>query len=1254
MNSVFSVSKEHINRLSPEDCVQLFGDFLHVDARRIKLSISKVHFTSKTVPDGGIDASIEDGVSPFGDLIIDSESFYQIKSGAEYAPWQESEIKEELIGNKELKKENLGQEVQRCFERNGTYILVCMKVQLTSDQKNKGEIHLKKILESCGILNPKVKVWGQEKILGTIQLFPSITIRVSGRGADAFHSHVEWASQEEMKKTLKVGEEQKKFIQTLQTELNSDGEAIHLNFHGETGVGKTRLVFEATKDPFLSPLVVYCDSPTKIKDSELLAEIIRDETIHVILVVDECDYNNRTYLWDKLKNQNSRIKLITIHNEYVPTQGTTKQIQTPNLSDDKISEIIQTYHDDSIIANQLARICGGIPRFAHVIGWDVKHNPDELLRGTPDTNNIFNRYLNYGEDPNSDKVLQRKRVLYTVALFQKFGYSSNFRTEMDSIHDLIKKIDPNLTPAIIKEHIDQLKIRKILQGEDTLYITPKALHLWLWMKWWEDYGPLFNFEELVTSFPRQLLAWFFAMFEYAAKSDVTKSIVTGLFAPGGHLSDSKAIQTSLGAKFFQTLSSVDPQYATEYLEKTMGTWPQDELKKFTHGRREIIYGLEKIVFEPDLFTRGGTLLRSLAEAENADFSNNATRLFAGLFSLGHDYVSLTKASPTTRIQLLKETLCSENESRRNLGLKACESALQTMHFTRPLGLSGDELRLDQKGWTPKTYGEWGDAYKEIIDMMIEKIKTFPEKDQQKGAAMIFDNARGILHALPFIGGYLVDKLCEIKDFVDKETSLQSIIDIIVFDKDQLDPTIKSRLETLQVELTGTDYSSLMKRYIRMNIMMNLAKKNREEGRIKKIHELAKESLDASKLKHELEWLVTYDAKYGYVFGQKLGELDVENSLLSLILDAQKKSGDNGSGFFLSGYLLKIHEKNKESWNKLLTEFSQDEQLVRFVSELAWRSGITDDIGMLLLDLIKKNKIKANELGQFALGGVVNRLSPKVVTQWIEFMIQTNDQKIIHQTIDLFNSFFVHRQKKPLEPKLTLRLLTHDVFMGKESICHQDTMVDYYWEQIGLVFVDQFPQHALELGDKILQSMGNVSSIVASHSQPISVLNKIAFTYPNETWELVTKYIDLSFDERRYAISSWMRGGVVSFQTETVPSFLNSVDFQNIFDWIDHDPHKRASYITEHIKPELKKEHSLARELLVKYGKDEKVQKSLTANFFTGVFSGSAATYYQNKKDNILAYKETEDNENVRNWIDFYVKSLDEDIKREKLYEEREF
>lgn len=1250
MPGIFSITEDHINRLSDEDCVELFGELLHANARQLKIPVSKITFTWKTRADGGIDASVEGGLVEEGDLIIDSETFYQIKSGVTFSPWQPAVIKDELLGDKDEIKENLGSEIQRCFEHDGTYVLVCMKKSLTTAEKNDAEENLKTVFVNCGISNPKVKVWGQEKIIGTLYRFPSLMLRVTGRDRAIFLSHKDWATGDEMGKTLVIGKEQEEFIKTIRESLTDDSEAIHLNVYGETGVGKTRLIFESTKDPFLEPLVVYVDNPRNFKDSRLMTEIIRDETLHVILIIDECQLDDRLYIWEKLKNLNSRIKLVTIYNEYIRTHGTTKQKEVPNLDNEHISEIIQLYYHDRIIADQLASICGGIPRLAHAVGWDAEHNPEELLRGISDTSNFFGRYLNYGEDPDSSWVKQRKRILLTTALFKKFGFGNNFKDEMNAIHKLIYKLDNSITLGIFQEHVKQLRKRKILQAEDTLYISPKGFHLWLWMKWWESYGSGVDFEELVKELPSQLRKWFFDMFEYAANSDVTKSIVIGLFSTGGPLHDSNAIKTCLGAKFFQSLTAVDPKSATEYLEKTMGTWSYEELKKFKTGRREVIYGLERIIFEPELFTRGGVLLRNLAEAENEEWSNNATGLFTGLFSLGTGYVSLTKAAPTMRISLLKETLCSENEIRRNLGLKACETALQAMHFSRVSGLSGDELRIDQKGWEPKNYKEWREAYEEVIDLMIEKIKTFPKEDQRKGASIIFSNARGILHALPNIGEYIVDRLFEIKDFVGKETSLRNIIDILEFDKEKLEPKIKSRLEDLQNELTGTDYSSLMKRYVGMDIMMDLAKKNREEERMTKIQELAKESLDVSKLKSELDWLVTFDAKYGYVFGQELTKLDESYSLLPLILDAQRNTDDTGSGFFLSGYLLKIFEADKEKWNKIMIEISRDEKLVRFFSELAWRSGITNEIGQLLLDLIKTNKIQTNELGQFVLGGVVNKLSTEIVTKWIEYMLQTNDQKVIYNAINLYNSFFVHREKKSLDPELTLRLLTNSVFMGNETIQIYDTMVDYYWKEIGLLFIKQHPQKSLELADKILESMGSASSIVSSNSQTLEVLDKISSDFPNETWELVTKYIDLPFDERGFAIIQWMRGGIFA----PSHSFLDSVDFPKISDWIDHDPHKRAAYITEHTKPELKKENSLARELLVKYGDDETVQKSLARNFGTGGFSGPGSVYYQKRKDEILAYKETEDNENVKNWIDFYVKCLDDDIKREKLSEERDF
>ena len=302
MESIFTIREEHINTISIDNCVRLFGELLHSDARRLKLSISKVHFTTRTVPDGGIDASIEDGVSQEGDLIIDPESFYQIKSGENFTPWRYSAIKNEILDKKNPAMENLGNEVKRCFHRNGTYILVCMKVSLSTEQKTKAEKHLVKIFTSCGISNPKVKVWGQDKILGTIASYPSLALRLKYQTDLMFKPHTVWSNSGEMQKPLVLGEKQKKFIKTIQNALFDDTKSVHLNIYGEPGIGKTRLVLEATRIPFLCPLVIYCISPKEFLSSSLFNLIANDANVNCILVIDECDYRERLNIWDMLSS----------------------------------------------------------------------------------------------------------------------------------------------------------------------------------------------------------------------------------------------------------------------------------------------------------------------------------------------------------------------------------------------------------------------------------------------------------------------------------------------------------------------------------------------------------------------------------------------------------------------------------------------------------------------------------------------------------------------------------------------------------------------------------------------------------------------------------------------------------------------------------------------------------------------------------------------------------------------------------------
>jgi len=107
----------------------------------------------------------------------------------------------------------------------------------------------------------------------------------------------------------------------------------------------------------------------------------------------------------------------------------------------------------------------------------------------------------------------------------------------------------------------------------------------------------------------------------------------------------------------------------------------DELLQFEQGRRDIIWALEGTALYADLFCQSARLLLALAEAENETWSNNATGVFAGLFSLGYGEVAPTSLAPEYRLPVLMEAL-SEGELRADLALKSFDAALKADSISR--------------------------------------------------------------------------------------------------------------------------------------------------------------------------------------------------------------------------------------------------------------------------------------------------------------------------------------------------------------------------------------------------------------------------------------------------------------------------------------------------------------------------------------------------------------------------------------------
>ncbi len=72
--------------------------------------------------------------------------------------------------------------------------------------------------------------------------------------------------------------------------------------------------------------------------------------------------------------------------------------------------------------------------------------------------------------------------------------------------------------------------------------------------------------------------------------------------------------------------------------------------------------------------------------------------------------------------------------------------------------------------------------------------------------------------------------------------------------------------------------------------------------------------------------MTTDVQKGYHFGYELGMRDKDFSLLPILLEAQRRTSENASVYFLGGYLRALFERNREMWEKQLDALTEDKNL----------------------------------------------------------------------------------------------------------------------------------------------------------------------------------------------------------------------------------------------------------------------------------------------------------------------------------------
>ncbi|HET9415190.1 MAG TPA: hypothetical protein VFO74_13840, partial [Pseudolabrys sp.] len=793
----------------------------------------------------------------------------------------------------------------------------------------------------------------------------------------------------------------------------------------------------------------------------------------------------------------------------------------------------------------------------------------------------------------------------------------------------------------------RLREQRVLQGETTLYITPRLLHIKMWAEWFQNYGAGFDvgaFEEQLPT--TQLIDWFREMYQFARESKESMAVVKKLLDETGPFASASFFEHRRSAEFFLRLTDAAPDAALRRLEQTIGKWDRDRLKDFGEGRRQVVWALERIAVWRDLFAGAARILLKLAEAENENIGNNATGVFADLFSPGDGPVAPTEASPEERFPILQEAFRSTSADRRKVALLAADHALETGHFSRAVGAEYQGLRHPPKLWVPETWGELFDAYRRVWHLVESSLDTLPEDERQEALKVLLKQARGV-SGMANLSSMVVDTLTSLvsKEWIDRTDIIDTVEDIYRYGIEQMDPSVKTLWDRLRTLLAPSDFPSRLERYVAMNRWADLVDDSESDAVGTTIDALAHEAFaNPEVLRPALPWLVTDRAKNGYRFGYELGRSDTNCALLPELVGAQRLA-EKPNAFFLGGYLRAVAARNIEVFESVLDALAQDEQLRVLVPELSFRAQFTDRGARRLISMLQSSAIEPWRLGILSFGGTVRNLSESTFFELIEQLIALDSGVAAGTALDLFQFYFFHRDSHPPLPRdLTLRLLTANAFFGSSKETRRQ-LQDYGWNEVAEKFVDAYPEEALPLGKKLLAHFGEEHTVISGfRPQSLKVLDRILHDHPRELWCDIEQYLGPPIDQRGFRIRHWLRDGA-----------MNVIPADVVWKWIDANPELRGWYAANLVAPSFPGDANSisARELLVRYGERDDVRNNLCANFSSEIWWGPESKHWESKIAWIRDLLKAEKHPNVRQWLTEFEFILSSRLERAKVEEERE-
>jgi hypothetical protein len=981
----------------------------------------------------------------------------------------------------------------------------------------------------------------------------------------------------------------KTFADEIKQVANSLDGFKHIRILGDAGAGKTHLIYRALAASQYAGCVLYCPDPEQAMDSgpmEALRQMAQDTTI--VLVADDCDLETSRELSAYFRKRATKMLLVTANNvaEAPSSHVDVQLIEMPRLLQPELTAIFKGYGIVADEANWFAGLCEGSPRAAHRLGQYIRNNPEQhSAEHFAHLDDLWNGIVCSPHSIDSADGQDRLAVIRTMAQFRQIAWETADGAAVQlAVLNAVKLLDSNFSQLRLVRTVAALRERRVLQGPRTLLISPKLLHVAMWKSWFENYSIGVDPLTLRASLGDRMQQHFDAMLMFVKESKAATIWADKLLGEGGIFASLSGFATGSDASLFFAVVQAKPKAALRRFAAALGRENVDARREFVgDARRTAIHRLEQLAVPAETFFEAADCLLLLAEAENERWSNNATGTFVSLFSLGYGKLAASELSPIDKLEYLKELLCSSIPFYREIAVQALSKSLDP-HMSRHAIDEVVGLQRLPGRWMPETWGHLYEAYAEHVSLLDDAVGYLPHAEAIEAATGILRHFRSLVLIEPLAKSVLIciRRYAQMSELRGK--CIEAIVATLHYESKALPPEISAELEALRSELTESSFASKLRRHAGMKLVedhFTADGKYQDGAKSELVHLAAATVAEPELLQPELAWLVTDDAKNGYEFGVMLGSVD-HLQFWSAIRSAWIQASEKRSDFFIGGYLSAVHSSNVQLWEELVETLLLTDDVCHLALSVVWRSGMSDRIAGLLLDLAKKGVIDPREFRLFIYGGVVNQLPLVVLEGVIDVLLGIDDPIATDAALDLLDSRLRgHPNEGVVLSRRIEQILGAPAFVEGREQQASNNMLLYRWNEVANRLLELDADAAANLAVRLIEHFASRNSVTAGYyPDGLEFLSKAAQTKPDVVWPAIARRLELPRDLSTWHLLSWLRGGQSIRQAELAG--LDALPSDMVFEWVDVAPADRAWILAEHCPPVITKPGeppSFARQVL---------------------------------------------------------------------------